>query len=766
MALLSPFTAKPTMPKASHFSTHARAIVGSMMLLAALYGSAVGAQTNDTTTNPLTGTGLPNVQAAIPAVVMPTVPQGSELTPTPLPNETEVPKTSQFQSFVQRATGSKLDVFGSALFAKPNTYAPISNIAPPSNYALGPGDQIQLQTWGAVDINLVLTVDKRGVLTVPKVGPLSVAGMKVSQLDGALQKHLERVFRNVEVSATVARLRNIQIYVVGQAKRPGTYTLSSLSTLVNALFASGGPSVLGSMRNIELRRDNLTVGHIDLYDFITKGERGDDLSLHAGDVIVIPPVGPQVAITGALDNAAIYELRGETTIGDLLQRLGGVPVLSQTRGATVERVVPGQVPPRQIAEITLNSIGLNTKLLDADIIHLKPITLGFSNEVTLRGPVTNPGRVAWFDGMRISDLIPDSSSLIDADYFSQKAGVAKTQADSLDQATTQIRAGFPAINWDYAVIERLDQKALRNQLIPFHLGEAVLQRNPASNMALQPGDVVTVFNQNDLQLPSEKQFRLVKVEGEVSAPGIYNAAPGETLPQLLRRIGGLSPQAYLFGTEFTRQSVRRQQQANLDDLIAQLESTLSEESGRLTASAASESASARLIAQQEAQARAKAQQIARLKSMSSNGRIALELSPSHQALASLPDIPLEDGDRIFVPSTPSFVSALGAVNNQNVIVYKPQRTVADLMKLASVTEAADVSRAFVLRADGTVLSDYAPGFWTSNDLQSKTLAPGDTLVVPPKLDQESNWSAFIRNSIDITQILSNLGLGLAALRSL
>ena len=675
-------------------------------------------------------------------------------------------EVSQFQWFVKQATGLELNIFGAQLFTDSNTYQPISNVAPPSNYAVGPGDQIQLQVWGAIDLNIELTVDKRGVLTVPKVGPLSVAGMKVGQLDAALQAHVGKVFRNVQVAATVAKLRNIQVYVVGQAKRPGTYTLSSLSTLVNALFVSGGPSAYGSMRNIEVRRDNQTISQLDLYDFILKGERKGDVTLQAGDVIVINPVGPQVALTGALDHAAIYELNGATSLGDLLKSFGGVPVLSQVRGATLERVVPGQTPPRQVQQIALNPIGLATTLVDADIVDLKPITLGFSNEVTLRGPVSNPGRVAWFEGMRVSDLIPSAQSLIDPEYFSQKAGVRENKVENIDAASSQVRSGFSAINWDYSVIERLDKVALKNQLIPFDLGAAVLRGEPNSNLLLQPGDVVTVFNQKDLRLPEEKQFRLVKVEGEVAAPGVYNAKPGETLPQLIRRIGGLSAQAYLFGTEFTRESVRKQQQVNLDRLVAQLESSLSVQTDQLAANSGTPLTEARLLAQQAAQKKAKEAQLTRLKAMSSNGRIALELTPAASELASLPNIPLEDGDRVFVPATPSFVAALGAVSNQNVIVYRPERTVGDLMRLAGLTESADSSRAFILRADGTVMSGYESGFWASSSFEQETLAPGDTLVVPPKLDQETTWSTFIRNSIDITQILSNLGLGLAALRSL
>ena len=199
----------------------------------------------------------------------------------------------------------------------------------PSAYVVGPGDDIDLKVWGSVDMAQRLTVDRNGQINIPKVGTVTVVGTRADQLEKTLKSHIGRVFNNFELNATLGRLRSIQVYVVGQAQRPGTYTLSSLSTLVNALFASGGPSANGSMRAIQLKRGGQLVATIDLYDFIAKGDKLNDPSLQPGDVIVIPPAGARVAITGAYDQAAIYEVKsGRNSVGDLLALGGGVPTLA------------------------------------------------------------------------------------------------------------------------------------------------------------------------------------------------------------------------------------------------------------------------------------------------------------------------------------------------------------------------------------------------------------------------------------------------------
>ncbi|PRD64381.1 sugar transporter [Malikia granosa] len=705
---------------------------------------------------------------------------------------------------MQESTGKLLPVYGAELFAQTLTYAPVSNIAPPANYVLGTGDEVQLQIWGAVDLATKLVVDSKGQITIPKVGAVTVAGISVGKLEPTLKAHVNKVFTNIELSASVAKLRSIQVYVVGQAQRPGTYTLSSLSTLVNALFASGGPSANGSMRAIQLKRGSQLVATIDLYDFIAKGDKLNDPSLQPGDVIVIPPAGPRVAVTGAYDQAAIYELKpGRNKVGELLALGGGVPTLATPQKALLERIDPSaRQSPRQVQEIALNPAGLQQPLRDGDVLTLLPISPAFGNAVTLQGSVAQPLRHAWTSGMKVADLIPEPEALISRDYYLRKNAFVQLQPEP-EEAGPEGKAndGLPGqlkpvrnarqnlklrdesskaegaaildsfsegkrqINWDYAVIERLNKDTLSTQLIPFNLGKAVLLHDPEHNLPLQPGDVVSIFNQTDLRLPTERQSRLVRIEGEVAAPGVYQVKPGETLRQLIKRIGGLTPQAYVFGTEFTRESVRQQQQKNLDQVIAKLEASLSSQSSTQLANLGADRA-AQAAAMVEAQKQSQQQQLARLKSLRSNGRVALELSPTQNSLAALPDVPLEDGDRIVMPSTPGFVAAFGAVNNENVFVHKPGRTVEDVLRIAGVTEDGELDQAFVLRADGTVVARKDRSGWFGGSFDSLALMPGDTVVVPQKVDRESKWTFITRAVKDWTQILANLGLGIAAINTL
>jgi hypothetical protein len=285
------------------------------------------------------------------------------------------------------------------------------------------------------------------------------------------------------------------------------------------------------------------------------------------------------------------------------------------------------------------------------------------------------------------------------------------------------------------------------------------------------GDVVTILSQSDLRVPQERQSRLVRVEGEVAAPGVYQAAAGETLPQLIKRIGGLTPQAYVFGTELNRESVKVRQQENLDKLIRRLEAQSQSQQGTLLANRSNSGNAEQTAAIMQVQQAQLNNQIQRLKSFKSSGRMSLELDPRGQSLAALPDLPLEDGDTIQVPSTPGFVSAFGSVNNENVFIYKAGKTVGDVIKSAGLTEDAEPGQAFVLRADGSIISRNDRAGWfglgfLNAGFESVPMMPGDTLVVPAMMDRETRYNAFIRGAKDWTQILANLGLGVAAIKSI
>lgn len=714
----------------------------------------------------------------------------------------EAEPPSNFQRFVQQATGRLLPVYGHRLFSTPTGYAPISQAVVPNDYVIGPGDEIRLQVWGSIDAEFSLVVNRHGQINLPKVGVVNLAGVRAGDLESVLRGRIGRIFRNFDLNATLGRLRSIQVYVVGQARQPGTHTVSSLSTLINALFEVGGPNNNGSMRNIQLKRNGELVGELDLYDFIARGDRSGDVPLQPGDVIVISPVGPRVAVLGALEQPAIYELKGASSVGEVLELGGGLSVLAKPEKALLERIEPGSEKPRHVEDFALDAAGLARALRDGDILTLFEISPQFANAVTLRGNVAQPLRYPYREGMRVRDLIPDREALITPDYYHRKnllvqferaektdvaweeparpletdAGQpdAKPQADKLvgadragrvdkvDSAAVErgVRNLLDEVNWDYAVIERLDRATLTTRLIPFNLGRAVVDGDEQHNLALQPGDIVTILSKKDLRVPQDRQTRLVRLEGEVAAPGIYQIETGETLPQLIARLGGVTPNAYLYGAEFTRESVRKQQQKNLDTLIRKLESQLQAEAGKRMAEAKDGSeVQLQLLAQQ--------QQLERMKALKSNGRVSLELPLTDVTLEALPPLPLEDGDAIHIPSRPGFVTAVGEVYNENAIIYRPGRTVGDVLETVGVTDSGELRNAFVLRADGSVKAARdANSIFMLGSFEDIELMPGDTVVVPGKLDRRTNWAKFVAGLKDWTQIIYQMGLGIAAWNTL
>jgi len=773
---------------------------------------------------------------------------------------------SNFQRFVQQATGRALPIYGQNLFSAPAGYAPISQAVVPNDYLLGPGDEIRLQIWGAIDSEQRLLINRHGQINLPKVGVINLTGVRAGDLESVLRGKIGRVFTHFNLNATLGRLRSIQIYVVGQARQPGTYTVSSLSTLINALFEVGGPSSNGSMRNIQLKRDGRVVGEMDLYSFIARGDRGGDVPLQPGDVIVIPPVGPRVAVLGAFEQPAIYELKGAGSVGEVLALGGGVSVLATPGKALLERIDPTADTARHIEDLALDTAGLKRPLRDGDILTLIEISPQFANAVTLSGNVAVPMRYPFTPGMRVSDLVINNNFLVPVSYWlnvnaaANMAGYSMPEVN-LDYATVQRldpntlrteiiafnlskallgdpkenlllkpgdllrvygpndpgadtlntitlrgeivggvkrfawRPGFTVkdlipnaewliqrynywqkpsgkelrndINWDYAQILRRVPQTLETKALTFNLGEAVLGQNPAQNLTLEPGDQISLYTTSQMAIPVAKRIRLVTLAGEVAVPGVYQVQPGENLPQLIHRVGGLTPQAYLYGAEFTRESTRQQQQKNLDSIISKLETQMQAEASRQSANITSTSDAQAQLAAQQRQLQIQQQQLARMKTLKSNGRISLELPLANLTLAALPALPLEDGDALTIPSRPGYVSAVGEVYNENAIIHRPGKTVGDVLTTAGVSDQAELDNAFVLRADGSVKAarDHNSLFRMSS-FEDIEVMPGDTVVVPPKLDRETGWTKFVLGLKDWTQILYQLGLGAAAWKTL
>jgi polysaccharide export outer membrane protein len=698
---------------------------------------------------------------------------------------------NRFQRFLLDTTGIILPLFGTRLFEDtPSTFSPLDSVPVTADYLVGPGDELLIRGWGAVEIDYRAVVDRTGAIRIPRVGVVQVAGVRYQDLPDHIRRAVGRVFRNFELTVSLGQLRAIQIYVVGQALKPGSYTVSSLSTLVNAVFAAGGPGPAGSMRRVELKRGGRTITQFDLYDLLTKGDKSADAQLLPGDVIFFPPVGALAAVSGSVNTPGIYELKPQETLGDALRFAGGLSSEAEGRRVTVDRIEGRQV--RKVDEFDLDPAGLAKPLRDGDVVNVFGIVPRFDNSVSLRGNVAQPLHLPFRQGMRVRDLIPDRAALLSREYWTERyrlpdsdgsvlplredgavgktrqgqrqgqrpAGRFQSDVTSQDRRTaTDVRPPDGEVNWEYAVIERLDRGDYSTRLIPFNLGMAVLEGSDAQNLLLEPGDVVLIFSKNDVRVPLGKQTRYVRLEGEVAQAGVFQVLPGETLRQVVMRAGGLTASAYLFGAELTRESTRKMQQEKLDAAADRLE----REAQRLVSSRAQNALAPADAAAAATELEAQRALIARLRTMKAPGRIVLEVPPAANHIKDLPDVPLEDGDQFYVPPASSTVSVFGAVYNQNSFLHRPGKSVDDYLRQAGgPTKDADDGEMYVLRADGSVVSRKQGGTFSGGRLSSLRLMPNDAVVVPEKLDR----TEFRRLLRDWTQIFAQFGVGIAALRVL
>ena len=665
---------------------------------------------------------------------------------------------NEFQDFVAQSLGRYLPLFGFNLFAGvPSTFAPVDSIPVTPDYVVGPGDEILIRAWGQVDIDYRAVVDRNGLINIPRVGNVNVAGIRYQELSGYLRTAIGRIFRNFQLNVTLGQLRSIQIFVVGHARRPGSYTVSSFSTLVNAVFASGGPSPKGSMRRIQLKRADRTVTEFDLYDLLLKGDKSKDAQLLPGDVIYIPPVGSLAAASGSVNEPAIYELKGSTTLNDFIQLSGGLSTTAEGRRVTLERIKDRKT--RTVEEFTLEDTGLAREMKDGDLVRVYAISPRFENAVTLRGTVANPGRYPWREGLRVRDIIPDRESLIVPDYWQRQNRVSDVLIAGQQRLRVDVRRSYDEINWDYAVIERLDRSDLTPLLITFNLGRAIVDGDQSNNVPLRPGDVVTIFSKADIQVPIARQTKYVRLEGEFVAPGFYQILPGETLRQLVARVGGFTGNAYLFGSEFTRESTREFQQRRLDEAIDFLEKEIQ----RTLAASAGGAVEKEDVEGARVRAEGQVQLISRLRQARATGRIVLELPTEQPQMKDLPELALEDGDRFIVPSRPSTVAVVGAVYNQNAFIYRTDQRVSDyLTRAGGPTKDADTGSIYVVRADGSVISQRQSSSFFGGGVTGELLTPGDAIIVPEDLQK---WR-FTKSLKDWTQILYQFALGVAGLKVL
>jgi polysaccharide export outer membrane protein len=715
--------------------------------------------------------------------------------------------------------------FGYDLFASdPSTFAPGNEVPIPSDYRIGPGDLIEIQLFGQRNDSFSLSISREGIIRFPGIGPIHAFEKGTSFLE--LKNHLkekihEHLGEGVQSAITLGAFRSIRIFLLGEVRKQGAYTVSALSTTINALLSCGGIKQTGSLRNIQLKRGGEIISSLDLYDLLMRGDTSADQSLQPGDVIFVPVVEKQISISGAVRRSAKFEIRGGESLQDALEFAGGVEDRAYLSNIRLERLGTNFRPTVKNLSFPKDSA---YELVSGDIISLSSASPEVMNSVSLLGNVERPGEYEWRKGLKLSDLIDDAHELL------------------------------PKTDLKYGLIRR----KLHNGMIK------VLSFKPADlfkkegqqSMLLEQKDAIYIFSieeprtnlldgvLDDLlrQSSSGNRALVVNVSGLVRFPGQYPLVEGMNLSQLLDAAGGLHDAAYTLSAEITRMSVGHDERAtlehvninNLDDnnfsssfklfpydhlhikkvpfwsensiinlsgefvfpgtyQIYKGEKLLDviERAGGLTNRAFADGAffsrknlrakeveqKERLINQLEAdlattklsssnskevaQAQSAAQSmLSRLRNQKPKGRLVIDLS---KILADREGTGLivKDGDTLHVPSKPYAVSVSGEVQFPASHIYQKGLDVNDYLKRSgSYTQNADKSRTFVVKANGSVMIEGSNA-WFGKGFGSDSISAGDVIVVPIDIKR----SQMLENLSYGTQIVYQLAVAAAAVNS-
>lgn len=423
-----------------------------------------------------------------------------------------------------RATGKYQDIslnlrpFGYDFFreAAVNVTTQRKDIPVPLKYVVGPDDEVKVTLWGRVNASYKLVVNRDGKIDIPGIGPLVVAGMTFEDMSAALVKQAEQMTgTNVDIS--MGSLRTIPVFVLGDVRRPGAYTIGAFATITDALLLSGGPSEIGSMRNIQLKRKDKIIKTYDLYDLLLKGDKSNDVILQAGDIVFVPVIGAWAGIAGNVKRPALYEFKGDYSLERLIELAGGIVPTAWTQQIQVERTIKNE--KKVVIDIDDKNLerARSVALQDADLVKVFSIVDKDVNVVYLNGNVKKGGKYALSKGMRVKDILKSAEDLLPETFF------------------------------DYALIKRLRPPTMEPALVPFNLGDLLLRDKPDSNLELQPQDSIYVFNRAFF-----KDQPYYTVTGEVRKAGRFDLARGTRVKDALRTAGDLTKDAYLKKGEIIR----------------------------------------------------------------------------------------------------------------------------------------------------------------------------------------------------------------------
>jgi protein involved in polysaccharide export with SLBB domain len=672
-----------------------------------------------------------------------------------------------------------------------------SKLAIPSDdYLVGPGDTLRIRIWGKdIDGAYTVTVNREGTIDAPQIGILPVAGTPYGKLEDIIRSEAEKYVQGIHVSVSLAELRSIEIYVVGEVNRPGLHLVPPFSTVLGGLIAGDGVKKSGSLRTISLFRGGKLFKGVDLYSLLLHGSRDGDVNLHDGDVIFVPRLGPTAAIAGATSQPAIYELTAETSVADLLELAGGALPQSSTDRIYLRRFDNNQ----QFVVLDIDSRTSKTDLQtisirNGDLLELQYLETLWPQVIRLEGNVWFPDVFNFRPGMKLSDILT-GVSLLKPNSITEFALLYR-----YDPQTTRYKVErFPladALNGIYdddlhpydkiAILSRDDYgikepvKILGSVWSPndyiftpgLTLGDLLglaggfkfdadqqridlsrqiikdgevttahfsLHADTDASFALQPYDYIYVRRVRDAA-----SFKSVAITGEVKFPGDYRIRDGERLSDLIERAGGFTDKAYFYGAYFVSSRAQEIQQKSInrmvDDLEIRVQNVLAEQAKLMAASD-----DQKLISGQQS---ALQSLVARLRQVEATGRMSITLGPLDSLKSTAFDFELQEGDSLHVPQRPNFVSVVGSVYSPNSFMYEKTTKLGDYLDRAGgPAKTADKDAIYLFKANGEIIAS-ATSKGLFNSFYDIVPMPGDTIVVPEDLDRVPAM-AVIRDIADI-----------------
>lgn len=745
----------------------------------------------------------------------------------PLPNQEISTEKKVSKHAIENKSQKKTDpgdsvdrpeLFGHDLFrSTPDAFRPATDIPVPANYVLGPGDTMVIQLYGKENTSHSLILNREGQIQFPNIGPVTLAGLTFTQSQKLIEDIVQEQMIGVKVSITMGALRTIRVFVLGEVEQPGSFTVGSLATMTNALFASGGITDVGSLRNIQLKRNGQIITSLDLYDLLLQGDTSKDSRLLPGDVIFVPPIGNTVGITGQVKRPATYEVKDAATINTVIQLAGGL---------TSDAYLPISYLVRHdsFGEKTLLNVDLSTiagkqyQLHDGDLLSIASKLEFVNNQVTLSGHVKRPGPRSWGAGLRFTQLIPTPRDLL------------------------------PNPDIDMALIQRFSVETRRVEVMLFSPTESWQKPGSDADPLLQPFDVVQIFNYEDKrdeqladvvkQLEAQARFnerkKTVAINGSVRFPGIYPLSNQMTTTQLIHLAGGLTESAFDTNGEITRYDIDEKRQRvvihiNVDlsgeavalypgdtlqvkqiplwkqketvevdgevmfpgiytilpgetllDVITRAggltphayalgavfsrqelrdleQQRLTELKDKLRSEIAARTATT-ATGQEEITPEDADELLKNLNAIKPLGRMVIDL-PAILRDPANHDFQLESGDTISVPRFKPSVTVVGEVQYPTSHFYdNALEAITYIERSGGYKKNADEKRVYIVKANGSVMQPENSAWFRGG---SDHIQPGDTIVVPLETDRVDQLTVWAR----ATQIIYQAALGAAALKA-